>query len=319
MSEAPPASGASLRAPHVLEYAYTRSVGPVVGRFLAGLRDGRLLGSRTKAGRVIVPPLEYDPDTGDAVDDMVEVGLSGVVTAWAWANAPRQGQPLDRPFAWALVQLDGADTAMLHAVDAGDESQMATGMRVRVRWRAERTGELADIACFEPEASIAGAEDGAARGKAIEAGEPVLGVVSPVRLDYTFVAGRAQSRFLRALEERRFIGQRCWQCGGVYVPSRGSCPMCGLPIDEEVEVGPRGTLTMFCIVNLPFYGQQIQPPYACASIQLDGADVAIFHLVQETDASDVRTGMRVEPVWDDARRPSMESVKYFRPVRDADA
>ena len=144
--------------------------------------------------------------------------------------------------------------------------------------------------------------------------EPVLGVISPVRLEYTFSAGRAQSRFLRALTQRRFLGRRCPQCKGVYVPARGSCPTCGVPTDEEVEVGPQGTVTMFCIVNLPFYGQQIQPPYACASIQLDGADVSLFHLVQEVPASDVRTGMRVEPVWDDEGRPSMESIRYFRPV-----
>ena len=149
--------------------------------------------------------------------------------------------------------------------------------------------------------------------------EPVLGVITPIRLDYTFTAGRAQSRFLRGLTERRFLGQRCSQCGGVYVPSRGSCPVCGVSIDEEVEVGPQGSVSMFCIVNLPFYGQQIQPPYACASIVLDGADVALFHLVQEVEVSAVHTGMRVEAVWDDDPRPSMESVKYFRPVRDGDA
>lgn len=151
MSETPVAAEATLTAPHVLEYAYTRSVGPIVGRFLAGLRDGKLLGIKTRSGRVIVPPLEYDPDTADALDELVEVGQSGVVTTWTWTNEPRPHQPLDRPFAWALIKLDGADTAMLHAVDAGDESRMATGMRVRARWRAERTGELRDLACFEPE------------------------------------------------------------------------------------------------------------------------------------------------------------------------
>jgi uncharacterized OB-fold protein len=319
VSEAPAAAGASLRAPHVLEYAYTRSVGPIVGAFLAGLRDGKLIGSKTTAGRVIVPPIEYDPDSGEDIEGLVEVGQSGVVTTWAWVHAPRPGQPLDRPFAWALIRLDGADTAMLHAVDAGDETKMSTGMRVRVRWRADRTGELHDIACFEPEDSIARAPDGAARGKAIEFTEPVLGVVSPTRLEYAFVVGEAQSRFLRALEERRFLGRRCPQCGGVFVPARNSCAMCGVPMDEEVEAGPQGTVTMFCIVNLPFYGQQITPPYACASIRLDGADVAIFHLIQEVAANEVFAGMRVEPVWEDERRPSMESVKYFRPVRDADA
>ncbi|MEX2159835.1 MAG: OB-fold domain-containing protein [Dehalococcoidia bacterium] len=151
MSETPVAAEAALTAPHVLEYAYTRSVGPVVGRFLAGLRAGKLLGIKTNAGRVIVPPLEYDPDTGDGLDELVEVGQSGVVTTWTWASEPRPHQPLDRPFAWALIKLDGADTAMLQAVDASDESRMATGMRVRARWRAERKGDLSDLECFEPE------------------------------------------------------------------------------------------------------------------------------------------------------------------------
>ena len=49
--------------PHVLEYpgGYTRSVGPVIGRFLTGLRDGRIEAVRLADGRVLVPPTEYDP------------------------------------------------------------------------------------------------------------------------------------------------------------------------------------------------------------------------------------------------------------------
>jgi hypothetical protein len=53
-----------------------------------------------------------------------------------------------------------------------------------------------------------------------------------------------------------------------------------------VEVSPRGTITTFCIVNLPFYGQRITPPYVCASIRLDGADTTLFHLIQETPAEE---------------------------------
>jgi uncharacterized OB-fold protein len=56
-----------------------------------------------------------------------------------------------KPFAWALIQLDGADTSLVHAVDAGDEAAMSTGMRVKVRWADEREGSINDIACFEPE------------------------------------------------------------------------------------------------------------------------------------------------------------------------
>jgi uncharacterized OB-fold protein len=142
----------SFTASHVVEYAYRRSVGPVLGRFFTGLRDGKLLGARTRAGRVLVPPCEYDPETGEATGEIVDVGPAGVVTTWAWVRSPSAKHPLARPFAWALIRLDGADTAMLHAVDAGGESRMRTGMRVRPRWRAERKGEIRDIECFEPEA-----------------------------------------------------------------------------------------------------------------------------------------------------------------------
>ena len=140
-----------LSALHVLEYPYTRSVGPVVGRFLGGLRDRKIEGIRAKDGRVLVPPVEYDPVTSEELTDFVEVGQAGVVTTWAWVSEPRPKHPLDTPFAWALIKLDGADTALLHAVDAGDQSKMATGMRVSVRWREQTSGEIGDIACFEPE------------------------------------------------------------------------------------------------------------------------------------------------------------------------
>lgn len=143
---------APLTAPHHLEYAYRRSVGPVLGRFFAALRERRIEGIRTARGRVLVPPAEYDPETGDAnPDDFVSVGPGGTVTSWTWVTKPRAKQPLQRPFAYALVKLDGADTPLLHAVDALDESRMRTGMRVRPRWRAETRGEIGDIACFEPE------------------------------------------------------------------------------------------------------------------------------------------------------------------------
>lgn len=140
-----------LSASHVLEYTYKRSVGPVLGRFFTGLREGRIEGVKTRAGRVLCPPMEHDPDTGEATsEEWVEVGPGGVVKTWTWIAEPREQHPLGKPFAFALIQLDGADTALLHAVDADPES-MATGMRVRARFADERCGAIGDISCFEPE------------------------------------------------------------------------------------------------------------------------------------------------------------------------
>jgi uncharacterized protein len=140
-----------LSAPLVLEYPFRRTVGPVQSAFLTGLREGVVLGIRTVDGRVMCPPVEYDPVTGDELDELVTLAETGTVTTWSWEPEPRPNQPLDRPFAWALVRLDGADTGLLHAVDAGKPGRMRTGMSVRIRWAEERQGAITDIACFEAE------------------------------------------------------------------------------------------------------------------------------------------------------------------------
>jgi uncharacterized OB-fold protein len=138
-----------LVADHAIEYTYTRSTGPIIGAFLTGLRDKRIVGVRAADGRVLVPPAEYDPVTSADLDELVDVADVGTVTTWSWNETPLAGQPLDRPFAWALVQLDGADTGLLAAVDAGSADAMHTGLRVQARWADERVGSIRDLACFE--------------------------------------------------------------------------------------------------------------------------------------------------------------------------
>ncbi len=139
-----------LSAPNIIEYPFSRTTGPVIGAFMTGLREGVVLGIRGSDGRVLLPPPEYDPQTAAPLTELVELGDEGEVLTWAWMRQPLETQPLDRPFAWALIKLDGADTAMLHAVDAGSPEAMSTGMRVKVRWAAEREGSIGDIECFEP-------------------------------------------------------------------------------------------------------------------------------------------------------------------------
>ena len=138
------------RSEHVLEYLYVRSVGPTVGSFLTGLRDGKIVGTRGQGGRVVVPPTEYDPDTGDETSDVVEVGPEGTVTSWSWVRSPRPKHPLQTPFAWVLVRFDGADTSFLHVLPAASPAEVHTGMRVRPEFapEADRVGHVTDISHF---------------------------------------------------------------------------------------------------------------------------------------------------------------------------
>jgi uncharacterized OB-fold protein len=146
-------------------------------------------------------------------------------------------------------------------------------------------------------------------------------ITSPVRLEYRYTPGVAMSRFLRNIAEGRIVGQRCPRCSKVYVPPRsGACPRCGVPTEEEVPVADTGTVTTFCVVNVPFAGS-LPLPYVAGAILLDGADIPMTYLLQEVDAADVRMGMRVRAEWApaDERTASLDaSIKYFKPIDEPD-
>lgn len=312
-----PTESRVLSAPMKVEFDYTRSLGPVLSAFMSALAQQQVLGGVLSDGRVVVPPPEFDPVTHEAVSELVPVSSTGVVKTWTWVPEPVKDQPLDRPFAFAHVLLDGADAPILHAVAVDSPAEITTGMRVKVRWADEPTGTIRDIAWFEP----AGDEE-AAPSASVELGEPeITGIISPVNLEYVYAASPEESKFFRGLAEGRLVGQRCPKCQKVYVPPRGACPVDGVPTVEEIELPDRGTVTTFCIVNVPFQGQQIPIPYVSAYVLLDGADIAFLHLILECDAADVRMGMRVEAVWKPREEwtTDLNNIKYFRPTGEPDA
>lgn len=151
--------------------------------------------------------------------------------------------------------------------------------------------------------------------------EPVLRSRIPIGITYTWSAGPGAATHLAGLIEGRLIGRRCPVCDLVYFPPRGgSCPRDGVLLADDVEVADRGTITTFCVVNVPFLGQQVEIPYVAATILLDGADIGVSHLLQEVDADEVRIGMRVEAVWKpkDEWGPGLDNITHFRPTGEPD-
>lgn len=296
-----------------LGYTYTRSTGPVVGRFLTALRAKKIVGTRGSDGKVIVPPMEYDPVTAESLSEFVDVADAGTVTTWCWVTEPRGKHPLQKPFAWAMIKLDGADTPMLHCVDAGSEDAMSTGMRVKARWAKETKGFITDIEAFVPEAQAEATESG-------EEGELITNVDIPIYLKYNFTAGQASARFLRKLKEGKLVGQKDPITGEVYIPPRGSSPKHGVPTTEEVELSDKATVQSFTIVHIPIPGNPIKPPYVIANLVPDGAHISFLHLLSECENKDVRIGMRVEAVWKPQEEwgLGMENISYFKPIDEPD-
>ncbi len=149
---------------------------------------------------------------------------------------------------------------------------------------------------------------------------PVEEIQTPIRLEYQYTAGEATTRFLRGLKEGRILGQRCPRCQNVIVPARGACARCGVATKEEVELPDRGTVTTFCVVHIPVPGSAVKPPFVCATIKLDGADIGLFHLVGEIPPDEVRAGMRVKAQWKPREEwdCTLENIRYFTPTGEPD-
>jgi len=151
--------------------------------------------------------------------------------------------------------------------------------------------------------------------------EPVKYIDAEVRLPYHYVAGDYRARYLRALKDKKILGSKCAATGKVFVMPVVASPESFAPCDTWVELPDRGTITTFCVVNIPVIGRTLEIPYVAASVALDGADISIFALVQECPPGEVRMGMRVEAVWkpDGERHGDHEDILYFRPTGEPDA
>ena len=304
-----------LSAPLTLSFDYTRSVGPTLSQFFTALRERRIVGARSSDGRVYVPPAEFDPVTYERLTEIVPVASVGTVLSWTWQPEPLEGQPLDRPFAWALIKLDGADIALLHAVDAASSDAISTGARVHAHWVDEPAGAITDIAYF------ALGDEAEPVPEATDDRDPVTVQVAPSSIEIQHTASLPESAFLRGLEEGKLLGARTGKDGKVYFPPKEADPATGLELDNYVELPDTGTVTTFAIINIPFAGQRIKPPYVAAYVLLDGADIAFLHLVQEIDASEVRMGMRVQAVWKPREEWGLgiDNIEYFKPTGEPDA
>jgi len=138
-----------------------------------------------------------------------------------------------------------------------------------------------------------------------------------IHMPYSWTVGRAGSRFFIELRDNgRIMATRCTQCNVVWVPPRLRCPICLRQIENEDwrEVGPLGNLRHFTIVRYEQPAQPMKPPFAYGLIDLDGADRAIVHFILGADLSQLRSGMRVRPVFKQDRIGNFLDINYFTPV-----
>lgn len=133
-----------------IEFPYKSATGPAISKFLTAFRDDkRIWGLKCpKCNQVVVPAQDYCDICAEDMSEWVEVGQEGKIVTWTVVRRDHVLYPHKAPFAYALIQLDGADRSMLHTVVAQDYATIKEGARVKAVWKEERTGHIRDLDYF---------------------------------------------------------------------------------------------------------------------------------------------------------------------------
>ena len=134
---------------------YKYSVGALASKFFIALRDNKkIMGVKcSKCNLVIVPPRSICSKCYSKLDEYVELDGKGTLLTYTVVHYVPPVEGLKPPFAYGVIQLDGADTGFTHILGEVDLQSIDVGMRVEAVFNENRQGNILDIKYFRPLAS----------------------------------------------------------------------------------------------------------------------------------------------------------------------
>ena len=132
----------------------TYTAGALGTKILTLLKDKqKIMGMRCPTcNRVYVPARSTCKDCFEQIDELVEVSDKGTVMTYTVVYEPHISQPVEPPFAYRIIQLDGADNSLVHMLGGVEPERFQVGMRVQAVFKdkRERTGSILEIKYFKP-------------------------------------------------------------------------------------------------------------------------------------------------------------------------
>lgn len=140
--------------PRIWRYSY--SAGPIRSKFLLYLRDEqKIMGTKCHScNRVYVPARSTCLQCFENMSDWVEVSNEGTLQTYTIVYESRPTCNIPAPFAFGIIKLDGADTALVHRLDEVDLARICIGMRVKAVFEDQPRGDIRDIKYFKPTVSL---------------------------------------------------------------------------------------------------------------------------------------------------------------------
>ena len=139
------------------EYAW--DTGRAVGRFMAGLKQGKILGIKCpECNRTLIPPRAFCELCYRPIDQWVPLSDTGVINTFSVSFVNWDATRRETPEVPAVIEIDGAGPGMgiLHVLgEVGEDltsvlNKVKIGKKVQAVWKPpqEREGSISDIRYF---------------------------------------------------------------------------------------------------------------------------------------------------------------------------
>jgi uncharacterized OB-fold protein len=135
-----------------IKVPYKHTAGAYVERFITDIgKRKRIMGVKCpKCSKIFVPPRMICAECFEKMEEWIEVGNQGKVVGFTTITHKTPVMPLEPPYSYALIRLDGADTDIVHIINVGDPKQLKVGTRVEAVYKEKPRKRILDIEYFRP-------------------------------------------------------------------------------------------------------------------------------------------------------------------------
>ena len=138
-----------------------------------------------------------------------------------------------------------------------------------------------------------------------------------VKADFAFWVGRYMDKLYDAFEKQKIVGNKCSECGDVFVPPRKICGKCNkvIPLEENwVDLPNTGTLINYTMTPYRISDKRartVKSPDIIGMIQIDGSNTAIVYKLLDIEPADIKIGMKVKVEWNKQLKGDPSDIKGF--------
>ena len=134
---------------------YAWDAGVAIGRYLAELKAGRLIGVRChKCRHTVIPPRNFCEWCFRPMDEWVYLPDTGTVNTFSLCYVTWDMRYLTDPELPAVIDIDGTRPpgGIMHKLGEVEPKKIEIGMKVQAVWKPaeEREGSILDIKYFKP-------------------------------------------------------------------------------------------------------------------------------------------------------------------------